>query len=52
MEFMKQVVKLNEQASAKGLEISIVKREYCKPFVYPTPFDYWTGKSDVPEDIT
>lgn len=39
MEFMKQVVKLNEQAPAKGLEISVVKREYCKPFVYPTPFE-------------
>lgn len=39
MEFMKQVVKLNEQASPKGLEISIVKREHCKPFVHPTPFE-------------
>lgn len=39
MEFMKQVVKLNEKAAAKGLEISVVKREYCKPFVYPTPFE-------------
>ncbi len=39
MEFMKQVVTLNEQAPAKGLEISIVKREYCRPFVYPTPFE-------------
>lgn len=39
MEFMKQVVKLNELAPAKGLEISIVKREYCNPFVYPTPFE-------------
>lgn len=39
MEFMKQIVKLNEKAPAKGLEISIVKREYCKPFVYPTPFE-------------
>ncbi len=39
MEFMKQVVKLNELAPAKGLEISIVKRQYCKPFVYPTPFE-------------
>ncbi|ROR29226.1 streptomycin 3'-adenylyltransferase [Mobilisporobacter senegalensis] len=39
MEFMKQTVKLNEQAPGKGLEISIVKREYCKPFVYPTPFE-------------
>lgn len=39
MEFMKLVVRLNDQAPAKGLEISIVKREYCKPFVYPTPFE-------------
>lgn len=39
MEFMKQVVKLNELAPAKGLELSIVKRGYCKPFVYPTPFE-------------
>lgn len=39
MEFMKQIVKMNEQAPVKGLEISIVKREYCKPFVYPTPFE-------------
>lgn len=36
---MKHVVKLNEQAPAKGLKISIVKRKYCKPFVYPTPFE-------------
>lgn len=39
MEFMKRVVKLNDQAPVNGLEISIVKREYCKPFVYPTPFE-------------
>lgn len=39
MIFMEHVVKLNEYAPAKGLEISIVKREYCKPFVYPTPFE-------------
>lgn len=39
MEFMKQIVKLNKHAPAKGLEISVVKREYCKPFVYPTPFE-------------
>ncbi len=39
IEFLKQVVKLNEKGPAKGLEISIVKREFCKPFVYPTPFE-------------
>lgn len=39
LKFMKQVVRLNAQAPTKGLELSIVKREYCKPFVYPTPFE-------------
>lgn len=39
IEFIKQVIKLNQQATPKGLELSIVKREYCKPFVYPTPFE-------------
>lgn len=39
MRFMEQVVRLNEQAPAKGLELSIVKKEYCNPFVYPTPFE-------------
>jgi len=38
-DFMRQVVKLNEQAPAKGLEVSIVKHCYCRPFVYPTPFE-------------
>lgn len=39
MQFMELVVRLNKQAPAKGLEISIVKREYCNPFAYPTPFE-------------
>lgn len=38
-DFMRQVVTLNGHAPAKGLELSIVKRCYCKPFVYPTPFE-------------
>lgn len=37
--FMEMTVSLNEQAPAKGIEMSIVKREVCKPFVYPTPFE-------------
>lgn len=37
--FMERVVKLNGRAPAKGLEWSIVKREFCKPFVYPTPYE-------------
>ena len=39
MKFMEQVVALNQQAPAKGLEMSIVLRKYCSPFVYPTPFE-------------
>lgn len=39
MRFMEQVVRLNERAPAKGLELSIVERTYCKPFVYPTPYE-------------
>ena len=36
---MEHIVLLNRQAPRKGLEISVVKRKYCKPFVYPTPFE-------------
>ena len=39
MDFMKRVVELNAQAPAKGLELSVVKRVYCNPFIYPTPFE-------------
>ena len=38
-QFMELVVELNKQATAKGLELSIVKENVCKPFVYPTPFE-------------
>jgi predicted nucleotidyltransferase len=37
--FMDVIVALNDNAPAKGIEISLVKSEYCKNFVYPTPFD-------------
>lgn len=36
--FMQQVAAMNEEAPAKGLELSIVTRGAVKPFVYPTPF--------------
>lgn len=39
LEFMRNVIKYNEEAPAKGMELSVVKREYCNPFVYPTPFE-------------
>ena len=37
--FMDMVVKLNTYAPPKGIELSIVKRGVCNPFVYPTPFE-------------
>lgn len=39
LEFMQETIKFNEEAPAKGLEWSIVKRAFCNPFVYPTPFE-------------
>ena len=37
--FLEMVTKLNAQGPAKGIEMSIVKREACAPFLYPTPFE-------------
>ena len=37
--FMEVIIALNDNAPAKGIEMSIVRSEYCKNFVYPTPFD-------------
>ncbi len=39
MEFMKAVIAFDEEAPAKGIELSIVKKEFCLSFVYPTPFE-------------
>ena len=39
LELMDEIVKFNSLAPTKGFEISFVKSEYCKPFVYPTPFE-------------
>lgn len=33
------VVSLNGEAPEKGIEMSVVRREHCRHFVYPTPFD-------------
>lgn len=38
-QYMDMVVRLNEQAPAKGLELSLIREEVCAPFVYPTPFE-------------
>ena len=37
--FMEAVVRLNEEAPPKGMELSVVLQENCRPFVYPTPFE-------------
>ena len=56
MEFMDHVIKYNEMVPAKGLELSIVKKEFCNPFIYPTPFELHFSIShlkwfqDNPED--
>lgn len=37
--YMDMAVGLNSCGPAKGIEMSIVLRKVCKPFVYPTPFE-------------
>lgn len=37
--FMNMVIEVNEAGPAKGIEMSIVTKDVCKPFVYPTPFE-------------
>ena len=37
--YMDMILELNQQAPAKGIELSIVKETVCSPFVYPTPFE-------------
>ncbi len=37
--YMDMVVKYNALGPAKGIEMSIVLREACRPFVYPTPYE-------------
>ena len=37
--FMEMVTKLNAKGPEKGIEMSIVRREVCDPFLYPTPFE-------------
>ena len=37
--FMDEVVRLNAEAPAKGIEMSVVRADVCEPFQYPTPFE-------------
>ena len=36
--FMDRILELDADGPAKGNEMSVVAREVCEPFVYPTPF--------------
>lgn len=38
-QYMDMVMGMNCLAPDKGIEFSIVKKEVCKPFIYPTPFE-------------
>ena len=54
--YMDMVMALNAQTPGKGIEMSIVKREVCDPFIYPTPFELHFSQmhikwySDNPDD--
>lgn len=37
--YMDMVVELNAYAPKKGIEMSVVRKDVCKPFIYPTPFE-------------
>ncbi len=39
IQYMDMALELNTYAPKKGLEFSIVKKEVCNPFIYPTPFE-------------
>ena len=39
IDFMEKLIPFDEKAPEKGMELSIVKREFCKPFLYPTPYE-------------
>lgn len=38
-QYMDMVVELNTYAPEKGIELSLVRKEVCFPFIYPTPFE-------------
>ena len=37
--YMEMVVDHNARSTEKGIEMSIVLRKVCKPFIYPTPYE-------------
>lgn len=45
--FMDMTVELNALAPKKGLELSVVRKSVCKPFIYPTPFELHFSNSHL-----
>ena len=39
LKFMNMVVELHAFVPTNGIELSVVKKSVCKPFVYPTPYE-------------
>ena len=37
--YLDMVVRYNASGPAKGIEMSVVRREVCSPFMYPTPYE-------------
>lgn len=46
--YMDMAAALNADAPEKGIEFSIVKRDVCRPFVYPTPFELHFSVAHLP----
>lgn len=38
--FLRSLLNLYTHAPSKGLELSIIKRKHCRPFIYPTPYEF------------
>lgn len=39
LQYMAIVTTMNAYAPQKGIEMSVLRRDVCKPFVYPTPYE-------------
>ena len=39
LRFLGDIVDINSRATQKGVELSVVRRDVCDPFIYPTPYE-------------
>lgn len=47
LKLMESTIKINSLSTNKGLEMSIVLKEYCTNFIYPTPFELHFSNSHI-----